>query len=78
MRRRQMHEAGRTAVVWHLLFHAPLAFLRNYVAKGGFRLGAVGIIVSTMNAYYVFLKFAKLWQLQHSPSARPDSGPRPV
>ncbi|MFN7984461.1 MAG: glycosyltransferase family 2 protein [Vicinamibacterales bacterium] len=61
---RQMHDAGRRASVAQLLFHAPLAFLRNYIAKGGWRMGAVGIIVSGMNAYYVFLKFAKLWQLQ--------------
>jgi glycosyltransferase involved in cell wall biosynthesis len=62
----QMYEAGRRATVWQLIVHAPLAFLRNYIAKGGIRLGAVGVIVSAMNAYYVFLKFAKLWQLQAS------------
>ncbi len=61
---RQMYEAGRRASVWQLLLHGPLAFLRNYVLKGGWRLGTAGIIVSGMNAYYVFLKFAKLWQLQ--------------
>lgn len=60
----QMHEAGRRASVWQLLCHGPLAFLRNYLLKGGWRMGAVGVIVSGMNAYYVFLKFAKLWQLQ--------------
>ena len=70
---RQMHEAGRRATLWHLALHGPLAFLRNYVAKGGFRLGAVGLIVSSMNAYYVFLKFAKLWQLQANPATRPGS-----
>ena len=70
---RQMHEAGRRAHVWHLALHGPLAFLRNYVAKGGFRLGAVGLIVSSMNAYYVFLKFAKLWQLQANAATRPGS-----
>jgi glycosyltransferase involved in cell wall biosynthesis len=70
----QMYEAGRRASVWHLAFHGPLAFLRNYIAKAGFRLGSVGLIVSTMNAYYVFLK----WQLQAAPAARPDEGSRPV
>jgi glycosyltransferase involved in cell wall biosynthesis len=70
----QMHEAGRRATVGQLLGHGPLAFLRNYVAKGGFRLGAAGVIVSTLNAYYVFLKYAKLWQLQASPAPRPDEG----
>jgi len=67
----QMREDGRRTSTWQLLLHPPAAFLRNYIAKGGFRLGTVGLIVSTMNAYYVFLKFAKLWQLQHLPPSRP-------
>jgi glycosyltransferase involved in cell wall biosynthesis len=61
---RQMHEAGRRATLADLVFHPPAAFLRNYVARGGFRDGSAGFIVSRMNAYYVFLKFAKLWELQ--------------
>lgn len=70
---RQMREAGRRATVAQLTCHPPLAFLRNYVAKGGFRLGTAGLIVSSMNACYVFLKFAKLWQLQEQPAARPGT-----
>jgi glycosyltransferase involved in cell wall biosynthesis len=61
---RQMHEAGRRAGIVDLAVHPPLAFLRNYIARGGFRDGATGFIISRMNAYYVFLKFAKLWELQ--------------
>jgi len=75
---RQMYEDGRRTSLPALLLHGPLAFLRNYVAKGGFRLGAAGAIVSAMNAYYVFLKYAKLWQLQAAPPVRPDQGPRAV
>jgi glycosyltransferase involved in cell wall biosynthesis len=75
---RQMHESGRRASMSQLLLHAPFAFVRNYVLKGGFRLGAAGLIVSAMNAHYVFLKFAKLWQLQSALPARPDEGRRPV
>jgi len=62
---RQMHDAGRRAGILDIVAHPPLAFLRNYVARGGFRDGAIGFIISRMNAYYVFLKFAKLWELQH-------------
>ncbi|MGE3958318.1 MAG: glycosyltransferase family 2 protein [Vicinamibacterales bacterium] len=75
---RQMLEAGRRASPWHLAFHGPLAFLRNYVARRGFTLGRVGLIVSVMNAYYVFLKFAKLWELQAAPPARPADDTPPV
>jgi glycosyltransferase involved in cell wall biosynthesis len=61
---RQMHEAGRRATAVDLALHPVLAFIRNYVVRGGIRDGATGFVVSRMNAYYVFLKFAKLWALQ--------------
>lgn len=75
---RQMHEDGRRASLAGLLLHGPLAFLRNFVARGGFRLGTTGLVVSTLNGYYVFLKFAKLWQLQRGIEAPSDRTPRPV
>jgi glycosyltransferase involved in cell wall biosynthesis len=62
---RQMHEAGRRAGLLQIAGHPPLTFLRNYLARGGIRDGAPGFIISAMNAYYVFLKFAKLWELQN-------------
>ena len=60
----QMHEEGRKASVFALLFHPPAAFLRNYVLKRGFLDGTPGLIISAMNAHYVFLKFAKLWTMR--------------
>ena len=61
----QMREAGRSAGLVQMLLHPPLAFLRNYIARRGFRDGLPGAIVSVMNSYYVFLKFAKLWALRN-------------
>src|SRR5262249_16983940 len=63
---KQMYEDGRRATITDLLFQGPLAFLRNYVAKNGASDGAVGLVISVMNAYYVFLKFAKLWEMGRS------------
>jgi glycosyltransferase involved in cell wall biosynthesis len=60
----EMHEAGRRAGLLELSGHPPLAFLRNYVARGGIRDGVPGLVISALNAFYVFLKFAKLWELQ--------------
>ena len=60
---RQMHEQGRRAGLLQLAGHPPLAFLRNYIARGGFKDGVPGFIISSLNAYYVFLKFAKLREL---------------
>jgi glycosyltransferase involved in cell wall biosynthesis len=67
---RQMHESGRRASPLHLLVHPPAAFLRNYVLRRGFQDGAVGLTISLVNAYSVFLKFAKLWELQHAQGER--------
>lgn len=71
---RQMKESGGRAGLVQIAGHPPLAFLRNYVARGGIRDGIPGFIVSVMNAYYVFLKFAKLWELHKAlRSPRNDS-----
>jgi (heptosyl)LPS beta-1,4-glucosyltransferase len=67
---RQMFEEGRRAAVMPVALHSGLAFFRNYVLKGGFRDGVAGLIISRMNAYYVFLKFAKLWELSQVPEFR--------
>jgi len=61
---RQMHEDGRRAGILQLIGHPPLAFLRNYIAYRGVLDGGTGLIISALNSYYVFLKFAKLRELQ--------------
>lgn len=71
---RQMFEDGRRAGMLDLAVHPPAAFLRNYVLRGGFRDGIPGLIVSAMNARYVGLKFAKLWELC-SPSTSTPRAP---
>lgn len=60
---RQMFEEGRRAGFLDLMVHPPVAFLRNYILRGGIRDGVPGLIISAMNARYVGLKFAKLWEL---------------
>jgi glycosyltransferase involved in cell wall biosynthesis len=64
--------AGRRASAWRTFFYPRFAFLRNYILRGGFRDGSVGLVVSLLNSYYVFLKLAKLWELERQiPSSRP-------
>jgi glycosyltransferase involved in cell wall biosynthesis len=57
---------GRRTNAGELAIHPPLAFLRNYVVRGGFRDAVPGLLVSILNSYYVFLKLAKLWEMQQS------------
>ena len=39
-------------------------FLRDYLFKGGFRDGIPGLIIVASTMYYVFMKHAKLWELE--------------
>jgi (heptosyl)LPS beta-1,4-glucosyltransferase len=65
-----MHAAGRRAGLADLALHPPAAFMRNYVLRRGVMDGAPGLIISAMNAHYVFLKFAKLWALGRAANGR--------
>jgi hypothetical protein len=65
---RQMHEEGRRSGALHILVHPVAAFLRNYVLRRGVFDGTVGLTISLTGAYSVFLKFAKLWELQRHPA----------
>ncbi len=58
----QMRERGVRVGVAGLVARPAGAFLRNYVVRAGWRDGPVGLVVSVLNSYYVFLKFAKLWE----------------
>ncbi len=71
---RQMYEDGRRAGVLQMLGHPPLAFARNYLLRGGIRDGSAGLIVSALNAFYVFLKYAKLWEIERA-AARSTPAP---
>ena len=70
---REMNAKGRRSGLLKIGAHPPLAFLRNYLLRGGFRDGVPGLIISALNAYYVFLKFSKLWQIQHATGATEHS-----
>lgn len=58
----EMYARGRRTGFFELLLHPPAAFLRNYLLRRGIMLGTVGLLISVMNSYYVFLKFAKLME----------------
>jgi glycosyltransferase involved in cell wall biosynthesis len=67
----QMRESGRRANAIDLFVHPPAAFLRNYILRRGILDGTAGLALSIVNSYAVFLKFAKLWELQET--ATPNS-----
>jgi glycosyltransferase involved in cell wall biosynthesis len=56
----QAFAQGQRAGMVTAFFAAGFAFFRNYVLRRGLLLGAVGLTISTMNAYYTYAKLAKL------------------
>jgi glycosyltransferase involved in cell wall biosynthesis len=60
----ELFDEGRRSGLGPLVTLPVAAFVRNYVLRRGFLQGSTGFVLSSLNAYYVFLKFVKLWELQ--------------
>jgi len=69
-----LHASGRRARLVDLTLRPPARFLRAYVLKAGFRDGLPGFVIATATAFYVFLKYAKLWELERRAQAGPGAG----
>ena len=61
--REKMKQGVRWALL-RMVLQPPFKFFKMFILKQGFREGAVGLIMASMGAFYVFLKYAKLWELQ--------------
>jgi hypothetical protein len=47
------------------LVGSPLAmFVKVFIVQQGFRDGRYGLMLAVLYAYYTFLKYAKLWEIQ--------------
>jgi glycosyltransferase involved in cell wall biosynthesis len=55
---------GKRFKLFLLLTKPPISFLTTYIWKGGILDGIPGFIISVITSYYVFLKYAKLWELR--------------
>lgn len=64
----EMLARGRVVGYWDLLLRPVATFLRNYLFKLGFLDGVAGLVICYFSAYYVFLKFAKCWELSRPPT----------
>jgi glycosyltransferase involved in cell wall biosynthesis len=63
---RRYHELGRRCRPWDLALRPPLAFINKYLLRLGFLDGVPGLVVCLLHGYYVLLKYAKLWELDHA------------
>jgi len=62
LRAEEKKQKGKKASVMKLIFIFPLAFFKSFILKRGFLNGLRGFIASMNNAYYAFLKEAKLYE----------------
>ena len=60
------YNEGRSLRISDLLFRPLFRFLRCYFLKLGFMDGLQGLIIACNVSYGVFVKYAKLWELQHT------------
>jgi len=61
---RGLAERGARGALGGMIVNPPLKFLKMYLLKAGFLDGLPGFISAVMGGYYVFLKYAKLWELR--------------
>jgi glycosyltransferase involved in cell wall biosynthesis len=64
LRARVMHSEGLRFHAHQLLSHPLYTFLKMFVLRRGFLDRKPGLILSILYSYYVFVKYAKLWELQ--------------
>ncbi len=72
----ELQKKGTRFSIGRLLSKPISKFLETYVVKSGYRDGLAGFIISVSASYSVFLKFAKLWEIEaRSRSQKTGSGP---
>ena len=64
LRARGMHAAGDRFYAHQLFSHPIFTFIKMFVFRGGILDRRPGLILSVLYAYYTFVKYAKLWELQ--------------
>jgi len=60
----ELNQAGQRWRITDALFRPAFRFFRSYVLQRGFMDGFAGFYVAATSAVYVFLKYAKLWELE--------------
>lgn len=64
----ELYKQGRQAQLNHLFFHPLFRFFRMYILQLGFLDGVHGLVLCMLSSFYVFTKYAKLWDLNQKKS----------
>ncbi len=71
---KEKHARGERTGPFSLLLRPFWKFLRMYFLQAGFLDGVAGFVVAVTGAFYVFLKYAKLWELQRTGAPESSHG----
>jgi len=70
----QWHKEGKRLRAWSFLTQPLGKFIETYLYKKGYKDGMPGFIIALVSSFYVFLKYAKYWELlnvnENSPGNR--------
>ena len=58
----QWKDKGKKTTLLAMLFRPPWEFFRKLILRKGFQDGIDGVIIAGMHAFYVFLKYARLYE----------------
>ncbi len=61
---RDLYDAGRHFHLSNMVLRPAYRLFRDYIFKGGFLDGIPGLIILASTMYYVFMKHARLWELE--------------
>ncbi len=61
----ELYARGRRPSLIRILLHAPLNFLNSYFIKLGCLDGWAGLHLALLSAIFVYVRYARLWQLTH-------------
>jgi glycosyltransferase involved in cell wall biosynthesis len=59
-----LSQSQRRFHLFNMLMRPPYRFFRDYIFKKGFLDGIPGLIIAASTMYYVFMKQAKLWEME--------------
>ena len=62
----RLHEDGRRGAWWRRWLMPPLAVLRSYLLRSGFRDGWVGVKMALLEGRYEWLRYSKLYALERA------------
>jgi len=68
-----MWKKGRRTSLPQILFNPVGRFIKFYFIRKGYREGISGLLVAGIEAFYVYLKYVKLWEKERAAAAKPNT-----